>query len=396
MGSGALRSRLVVSVEQAVAGPLCTRYLAELGAEVIKIEAPEHGDLARHYDQAIAGESAHFVWLNRGKKSVCLDLKSAFGKDAFRRLCLRADVLVVNLAPATAARLIDDEALAAANPNLVRCYISGYGTAGPWANRKAFDSLIQGEAGIIASTGTKEERAKSGVSVADLATALYAALLVTAQVGRNDEPGRGIRLDVSLFGSAVEWMMPLLLMQEATGTVPEPAGLHHSTIAPYGVYESLDGVQVNIAVQNNAQWRALSVDVLGLREVFDDHRFETNEKRVANRAALADKLVPAFRGRSSAELTAALDGAGVPWGRVNDLAEVVNHPQLEFASHREEVQLPGGATTTLLSGPVATALGRDGLDRAGPSAVPALGEHTVEVLGRLGYSAEEISERRSP
>jgi len=259
----ALAGIRVIAIEQAVAAPLCTRHLADLGADVIKVERPQQGDFARDYDDFVRGHSSHFVWLNRGKRSIALDLKSPDGRRVLLELLRTADVLVCNLAPGALERIVGDAELAEINPCLVRCYVSGYGTSGPYAGRKAYDLLVQGEAGTIAVTGTPQQRAKPGVSLADLA---------------------GQRLDISLFEVLLEWMSPSLLAQKYTGHTPEPAGLGHASIVPYGPYSTADGKEILLAVQTDGQWRRLCSSVLKDTPLIADPVLSTNAGRLRNRA----------------------------------------------------------------------------------------------------------------
>ncbi len=366
----------VVALEQAVAAPLCTRHLADLGAEVIKIERPDGGDFARHYDTAVSGLSANFVWLNRGKKSVVLDLKSDAGREALRGLLRSSDVFVHNLGPGAVERLgFGYEAVAADNPGLVWCGVSGYGSDGPYRDRKGFDLLLQGEAGILAVTGTSEQPSKVGISIGDNAAGVYAFAAILAVLYERRATGQGRRIDISLFDCLAEWMsFPALLA--AGGRAPGRSGARHATIVPYGPYRCGDGGLVNLAVQNDGQWRRLCAAVC--REGWiGDHRFATNESRARHRAILEPALEEALAGFTLEEAVALLDAADVPCGRVNQLEEFLEHPQLRERDRWLEASSPAGPVPAL-----AHPLNIADLPRR-PGRVPALGEHTGAVLASL-------------
>ncbi|WP_319449700.1 MULTISPECIES: CaiB/BaiF CoA-transferase family protein [unclassified Mycobacterium] len=375
----------VVSIEQAVAAPLCTRHLLDLGADVIKIERVGSGDFARDYDHAVNGQSTHFVWLNAGKRSVALDLKHRAGVEVLHRLLSTADVLVSNLGPGALDRIVGPRTLTRRYPSLVRCAISGYGPAGPYRDRKAYDLLVQGEAGVTLSTGTLGAPAKAGVSLVDLAAGSYALSAILAALLNRTRTGRGTNLNISMFDAMLEWMTPLLLMQQLTGEVPEPAGMHHATIAPYGAYRTSDGVLINIAVQNDREWRRLCSLVLKAEGLASDPRFHTNERRLRNRPELESTVAAACSRHTADELITTLDTAGIPWGYLNDAAQVLAHPQLLAAKKPREVRMPTGRTVSLPD--TALALGPRPRNR---QMVPALGAHTLEVLDALGYPTSDV------
>ncbi|MGH9102243.1 MAG: CaiB/BaiF CoA transferase family protein [Acidimicrobiales bacterium] len=384
---GSLEGLRVVAVEQAVAAPLCSRHLAELGADVVKVERLD-GDFARGYDTMVSGQATHFVWLNAGKRSVALDLKAPQGREALARLLERADVLVSNLGPGSIERLVDLGALEAANPGLVRCAITGYGAEGPYAGRKSYDLLVQGEAGVTMSTGTTGSPAKCGVSLADLAGGLYAFSAVLAALVERERTGRGASLDISLLDCLAEWMMPLLLAQRYGGRTPPPAGTRHATITPYGPFQAADGAVVNIAVQNDGQWRALCAEVLDSPGLAEVPAYRTNEGRLAERDAVEASVAAAVGRLDSATLRDRLDAASVPWGDLNDVAQVVTHPQLTERGRWRPVRLPGGGQAEILAAPFAPSA--KGAPAGGVRRVPGLGEDSAGVLGEVGYSAGEL------
>jgi itaconate CoA-transferase len=370
----------VVAVEQAVAAPLCSRHLADLGADVIKVERPGTGDFARDYDGAVHGWSSHFVWLNHGKRSVVLDLKSSAGTKALRTLLSDADILVSNLAPGAFERIVSDEELASANPRLVRCYLSGYGISGPYAQRKAYDALVQGEAGVIRATGTEDQPAKPGVSLADVGGGVYALASILAALYERERTGLGKRVDVSLFDVLLEWMSPLLLAERYAGGAPPPAGLGHASIAPYGPCATLDGSQVLVAVQNDGQWQRFFGVVLDDADLADLPHFRTNELRVRHRREL-DAAVAQIVARLSSEVfVRRLVEADVPFGRLNTTADVIKHPQASANGRWSRVVLPDGVEVIVAASPLAA--GGDGNDRT-PPRVPLLGENNHEVTAQL-------------
>ncbi|MBW0114432.1 CaiB/BaiF CoA transferase family protein [Pseudonocardia abyssalis] len=366
----------VVALEQAVAGPLATRHLADLGARVVKIERPGEGDFARHYDHAVHGLASHFVWLNRGKESIVLDLKTDRGLLVARELIARADVFLHNTAPGVVERLgLDGPTLRAADPRLVVVNISGYGTRGPRRDRKAYDMLIQAESGMVAVTGTPETPTKTGVPSADIAAGLYSTTSVLAALFRRERTGEGAVVDVSMFDSAVEWMGHPLYMQLYGGRQIPRMGLSHAAIAPYDAYPTKDG-QVLIGVQNDRGWRALVTEVFGAPEHADDPRFATNVQRVRHRAE-CDALVASFTGTWTTEdLDDRLAEVGVPAAQINSTAALVEHPQLRdrWRSVATEAGEIRGVLPPMTFRDVELPMG----------AVPALGEHTAAILAELG------------
>jgi itaconate CoA-transferase len=375
----------VVAWEQAVAGPLATRHLADLGADVVKVERPDGGDFARHYDGTVKGLSAHFVWLNRGKRSVALDLKQPEGRAAFERLLEVADVFVHNQGPGVAERLgFAHATLARRNPRLITCAISGYGPTGPHRDRKAYDLLLQGEAGIMALTGTPEERAKSGIPVADIAGGMYAFGSILAALYQRQATGQGTEIHISMLESLVEWTMAAAYVTRYTERAPARTGARHSFIVPYGPYRVGDGTFVNLAVQNEGQWRRLCAVALRRPDLADDARFGSNELRLRHRAELEPLIEALWAGETREAVEARLVEADVPFGALNEMEDVLRHPQLAARERWFEVDSPAGPIQALHH-PFNLA----GLTRPA-GAVPALGQHTAEVLRELGYDEAAI------
>ena len=376
---GPLSGLRVVAVEQAVAGPLCSRHLADLGADVLKVERPGGGDFARGYDSLAHGTSTHFVWLNRGKRSVELDLKSRTGRDTLREMLGQADVLVSNLGHGALDRIVDLDEVRRHNPGLVSCAISGYGPDGPYAGKKAFDLLVVGESGVTLSTGTAEQPAKPGVSLADLAGGIYAVAALTAALLERTRTGVGRHVDIALFDVMTEWMTPLLLAEELSGRTVPPAGMHHATITPYGPYRSADGHVVNVAVQNDAQWQRLCRQVLGDEALAVDPAFRTNESRLSRRAECEARVQAGTGKLDLATLERALDAADVPWGHLNTARDVLAHPQIAGTGRWTCAVLPGGQSVRLVADPFRYR----GRAWSSSAVVPAPGADTAAVLAEL-------------
>lgn len=381
--SAPLEGFTVVAIEQAVAAPLATRNLADLGARVIKVERTDCGDLARGYDHAVHGTGAHFVWLNRGKESLAVDLKSVQGRQIVRGLIDRADVFVQNLAPGAAERLgFGAGELRTANPQLVVVNMSGFGRGGPMQDRKSYDMLIQAESGLISITGTPDEPAKTGIPTADIATGMYCAQSVLAALLRRGRTGEGATIEVSMLDSTVEWMGHAMYTQMYSGTQPQRMGVSHSSIAPYDAYPTLDG-QILIGVQNDRGWRTLVSDVLGVPELANDLRFETNVLRVQNRSE-CDAVVAARTSLfTTVDLDTKLASAGIPAAQVKQMDQVVAHPQLVERDRWRTVGTEHATAQALL--PPATFS-----DHEAPMGdVPALGQHTRALLMESGKDADE-------
>ena len=380
----------VVSLEQAVAAPFATRQLADLGARVIKIERPGIGDFARGYDTTVKGLSSYFVWLNRSKESVTLDLKKPGGAEILDRLLARADVFVQNVAPGASDRLGTSPAdLRRRYPRLIVCSVSGYGASGPYASRKAYDLLVQSEAGLLSLTGTEDAPAKVGISVADIAAGMYAySGILTALLARATH-GRGAIVDVSLFDALAEWMSAPAMYTDYGGSAPTRTGPHHASIAPYGPVTTADGDSVYIAIQNAGEWTRLCADVFGRPELSTDQRFATNPLRVANRPALGEIIAGIAGAMTTDEFTTRLDAAQIAWARMNTMQEFVGHPQLSARGRWSEVGTPSGPVRALAP-PVTI---EDEPATMGP--VPALGAHTGKVLRELGFSDQAIAAWRT-
>jgi crotonobetainyl-CoA:carnitine CoA-transferase CaiB-like acyl-CoA transferase len=376
----------VVTLEHAIAAPLATRHLADLGARVIKIERPGSGDFARGYDERVRGLASHFVWTNRSKESLTLDVKQAQAQTILKRLILeRADVLVQNLAPGAAARLgLSHETLCAEKPSLIVCDISGYGGDGPYRDKKAYDLLIQSEAGFLSVTGTKDEPAKAGISVADIAAGMYAYSNILAALLERHKTGCGRRIDVSMLESLLEWMSYPLYYAFDGAEPPQRTGASHATIYPYGPFPAGDGKTVMLGIQNEREWAAFCEKVLARPELAGDPRFASVSKRAAARAVLQPIIVQVFSRLSAEELVQRLDAAQIANARVNDMREVWNHPQLRARKRWDEVDTPEGPVTSPL--PPGLMGGEARMDR-----VPALGEHTEAILAELGLSPAQIA-----
>ncbi len=376
----------VVAVEQAVAAPLATRHLADLGARVIKIERPGEGDFARAYDDTVHGQGSHFVWLNRGKESIELDLASDRGRGAALALIDRADVVISNLAPGAMDRLgLGAAALRERRDELVVVTISGYGDAGPYTHRKAYDMLVQAESGLCSITGTPEQATKTGVPVSDIATGMYTLSAVQAALLRRERTGRGATIEVSMLEATAEWMGHPMYIRMYAGRQVGRMGLSHASICPYDAFPTRDG-RVLIGVQNDRGWAALVRDVLGRPDLVHDERYSTNIARVARRAEV-DSLIGALtRGYGSDELAGRLEEFGVPAARLNDVAGLIEHPQLAARDRWREVDTPGGRVRGLLPPMTFTDV------ELAMGAVPALGQHTEAILAELGLALDDTPE----
>ena len=380
----------VVSLEHAVAAPFCTRQLADIGARVIKIERPGVGDFARGYDTRVKGLASHFVWINRGKESLTLDLKHPDAQAVLQQLLTQADVLVQNLAPGAAARLgLSFDALHPKLPRLVVCDISGYGNHGPYRDKKAYDLLIQSEAGYLSVTGTPDEPVKSGNSIADIAAGMYAYSNVLAALLLRERTGVGEHIDVSMLEALGEWMgYPMYYAYEGAPP-PQRAGASHATIYPYGPFAVGDGGTVMLGLQNEREWQSFCTTVLQQPELAQDPRFASNAQRSANRDALRALIVAAFAPYTTAQVQQRLDQASIANARVNDMQGLWQHPQLQAREHWREVDSPVGP----LRAPLPP--GRHSGFAYRMDGIPALGADTDRILRELGLSAERIAALRA-
>ncbi len=384
-----LRGVTVVSLEQAIAAPYASRHLADLGARVIKVERPGVGDFARGYDTRVNGMSSHFVWTNRNKESLTLDFKDPRGMAVLRRLLADADVFMQNLAPGATARSgLDAARLHTEHPRLVVCDISGYGSPGPHETMKAYDLLVQSEAGLLSVTGSGEYMAKVGISVSDIAAGMYAYSSILAALLERGRTGTGTHLDVSMLEATAEWMGFPLYYTHDGGEPPPRAGATHATIYPYGPFVARDEKVIMMSVQNEREWRAFCEGFLERPELADDPAYATNAARSENRDALGALIAARFAELPGDEATRRLAAVPVAHARVNSLAEVWEHPQLAARGRWHPVDTPAGRVPALAPpGPVTTE------PRMDP--VPALGEHTDAILTELGWAADEVARLRS-
>lgn len=374
----------VVGVEHSVAGPLCTRILSDLGARTIKIERAPHGDFARHWDGHVGGECSQFWWLNRGKESVVLDLKDATGRAALDALLERADVLVYNLSPAAADRLgLGAEQLSARHPKLVSCQITGYGATGAFRDRKAYDMLMQAEAGVMSLTGTPEQPARAGVSISDVGTGIYAATLVLGGLFGRMRDGRGRHLDVAMYDATVEFAAPMLISYLNAGVVYPRLPDRHHAIAPYGVFHCADGRSVLVAVEHDSDWRVFAEAVLDRPELADDPRCATNAMRLVNRGEVDDAVAAALARLSLDEATALFDELGLAYAALNDMEQVSRHPVVADRAMLADVPIGSDGRARTIVGLGERLFGPTDGAQARP---PELGEHTEAVLEELGLA----------
>lgn len=380
----------VITLEHAIAAPFCTRQLADLGARVIKIERPGVGDFARAYDERVRGMASHFVWTNRSKESLTLDVKHDEARVILHRLLADADVLVQNLAPGAAARLgLSFEELHPSYPKLIVCDISGYGSDGPYRDKKAYDLLIQSESGFLSVTGTQDEPSKAGCSVADIAAGMYAYTNIMAALIQRGRTGEGCHIDVSMLESMVEWMN--FPMYYAFDGAPPPvrAGASHATIYPYGPFPSGDGKTVMLGLQNEREWVTFCGQVLQQPSLATDARFSSNSLRSSGRKALYAIIRDAFSALTAEQVTERLESAQIANARLNDMKDIWEHAQLRARERWTEVASPVGPIPALLP-PGASSGWQARMD-----AIPALGEHTDAILSALGYTTQAIAELKT-
>jgi itaconate CoA-transferase len=384
-GARPLHGITVVALEQAVAAPFATRQLADLGARVIKVERRDGGDFARAYDTSVKGLSAHFVWLNRSKESLTIDLKHPAAGSILQRLLQHADVFVQNLAPGAADRLgLSASTLRAAYPSMIVCNISGYGTSGPYAPKKAYDLLVQSEVGVVSITGADDMPCRVGISIADIAAGMYAYSAILTALYQRRATGVGSTMDVSLFDALAEWMGFPIYHTAYTGRELRRSGPNHVSIAPYGPFRGADG-HIYLAVQNAREWTRFCAQVLGSPAAENDERFRTNELRVQNREALRVVIEETFATLKAEEIEAKLEGAQIAHARMNSLREVIDHPQLTARSRWTEI---GSEVGPLRALPPPVAI--DGVEPV-MGDVPALGQHTSAILHELGFTDDVVA-----
>jgi itaconate CoA-transferase len=379
----------VIALEHAVAAPFATRQLADLGARVIKIERPKVGDFARDYDETVKGMSSHFVWLNRSKESLTLNLKHARAAEILERLLQRADVFIQNLAPGAARRLgLGAESVRPKYPRLIVCDLSGYGENGPYASKKAYDLLVQAEAGVLSVTGTDETPSKVGIAVADIATGMYAYSGILTALYHREKSGKGTRIEVTMFEALAEWMGYPLYYTHFGGTAPARTGPDHAAIVPYGRYQTGDGKSIMLGLQNEREWVVFCEKVLLEPELAQNPRYDSNSRRVTRRSDINAVIAKVFATLTTEQLIERLDAAGIANARLNSPDDIWDHPQLQARDRWRSMNSPVGPLPTLL--PPLTML--DFEARIDP--VPALGEHSERILSEFGYSDAEISALR--
>lgn len=373
----------VVSIEQAIAAPTASRHLADWGARVIKIERPGKGDFCRDYDKVMHGMSSQFVWTNRSKESLALDIKSVHGRKVLDALLPTADVFLQNLAPGAAARLgLDARSLVERFPRLIACDVSGYGSGGPYSDKKAYDLLVQCESGFLSINGSQEEPAKCGLAIADIATGMYALNGILMALYRRERDGKGTAFEVSLFDSMTEWMSYPAFYTAGSGQPPQRSGMRHATIAPYGPFRAGDGRQIFFGIQNEREWASFCEVVLADAAVGADPRFATNPQRLRHRDALEQLIEERFSAWTSDQLLQRLDQAAIANARMNSVQEFIDHPQIRARRRTRDVNSPTGKQTTFLP-----AITIPGMEPA-MAAVPAVGEHTERILAELGLHEE--------
>ncbi|MDQ3891339.1 MAG: CoA transferase [Actinomycetota bacterium] len=384
-GNLPLEGVTVVSLEQAVAAPFTTRQLADLGARVIKVERPGIGDFARGYDETVRGLASHFVWLNRSKESLALDLKKDAAKEVLLRLIARSDVFVQNLAPGAAARLgFGAKALREKHPRLIHCSISGYGDTGPYTKKKAYDLLVQCEAGLVSITGTEDTPSKVGISVADIAAGMYGYSGILSALLRREKTGEGATMEISMLEALGEWMGFPAYFAGYGGEEPKRSGASHAAIAPYGPFTCGDGEIVFIGIQNEREWKRFCEEVLSRDGMAEDERFSSNSRRVENRPDLHAEIESVFSGLGSDEVIEKLEGASIANARMRNMRQFLDHPQLEARDRWREVGSPVGSLWALL--PPATLEGTEPV----MSPIPQVGEHNAALLAELGYENAEV------
>ena len=375
----------VVGLEQVIAGPFCTRQLAELGARVIKIERPGGGDASRGYDKTVHGQSSHFVWVNRSKESLALDVKHPGAKPILDRLLAKADVFVQNLAPGAADRLgLGATELRAKHPSLIWCGISGYGPAGPYAEKKAYDLLVQCETGLLSVTGTPDQPSKAGIPVADIAAGMYAFSSILAALFRRQRDGVGATLDITMFESLGEWMGFPAHFTAYGGEAPPRSGAFHATIVPYGPFQAGDGNTVFLSIQNDREFARFCEVVLQNKSLANDPKFATGPSRARHREAMHEHINQVFASNDAKEVLRRLDEADIANGQLNSMQQFWDHPQLKARDRWSDVATPAGPIRAMKP-----PFNLDGFE-ARMDPIPALGGHSTQVLADLGFAPAEI------
>ena len=380
-----LEGMRAIALEHAVAAPLCSRHLADMGCDVIKIKRPGGGDFARDYDSFVHGQSSHFVWLNRGKRSITMDVKQPAARAALNKLIGGADVLLQNLAPGAAARLgLSYEALKPINSKLIVCDISGYGESGPFVQKKAYDLLIQAESGLIAVTGSPDEPSRVGISAADICTGMYALTGILGALVRRGRTGEGANIKIAMLDALAEWTTQPMLRKVYQGTLVPRSPTNHPAIAPYGAHKTKDG-QVIFGIQNDREWSVFCDKVMERPDMRSDPRFGSTNDRRDNRVVLTQMIEDRFAPLTSLEVVQLLDDNGIANGRLNDAQDVWDHPQLAARDRWREVQTEHGPYRGLLPPFTFTDV------EMGMGPVPGVGQHTDAILAELGYSGDEIT-----
>jgi itaconate CoA-transferase len=386
-GMRPLEGITVLALEHAIAAPFCTRQLADMGARIIKLERPGAGDFARAYDTRVDGLASHFVWTNRSKESLTLDLKHPKAKAVLAALVAKSDVVVQNLAPGAAARLgLSHQALKQAHPRLILCNISGYGPDGPYRDKKAYDLLIQSESGFLSVTGTPDDPSKAGCSIADIAAGMYAYSSILAALIQRGRTGEGANIEISMLEAMAEWMSYPMYYAYKGASPPARAGASHATIYPYGPFVAGDGNTVMLGLQNEREWQIFCTQVLGQSTLATDPRFDTNAKRNTNREALRVLIIDAFKMSTIRDVTERLEAAGIANAQMNEMSDLWTHPQLKARGRWAEVGSSVGMIPAMLPP------GENSSFDHRMDAVPALGEHTHSILRELGFTVQDIAE----